>query len=447
MERLPIHLPDEQMGVYDPARDSTDEVIQRIAAKDTKLFAFFKLNQTDPNAHNMLYSDIPNHYCWLPGIASQNVPAQWRQHQGNTTAVGRMYFVSPIAGECYFLRMLLTHVRGPTSYDAVCTVNGVVHPTFQSACLALGLLGNDEEWRHCLDQAANFQTGTQLQSLFVLLLLHCEPANPLGLWERYKLQICDDLPHVLQTRHQVHAPTEDQVVDYGLFLIRPLLLRVGLDLPNFQLPLPVGDWAAIQHNHHIAQQLDYHPAREQEAAKACRVQMNAQQLAVYEHVLQCINDGAGGLFFLNGPGGTGKTFVYQAISHAIHGQGKIVLCVASSGIASILLPGGQTSHSCFNIPLDVDDTSHCNIPKNGLKAELLKQTVAIIWDEVPMQHRHCMEAVDHTLQDVLDCNRPFGGIVVLWGGDFRQILPVVEKGNREDIVYACIQHSYLGQCV
>ena len=127
--------------------------------------------------------------------------------------------------------MLLTHVRGPTSFDALCTVNGVAHHTFQSACLALGLLGNDEEWRHCLDQAANFQTGTQLQSLFVLPLLHCEPANPLGLWERYKVQICDDLPRILQTRHHVHAPTEDQVVDYGLFLIcqsQPILccLRV-----------------------------------------------------------------------------------------------------------------------------------------------------------------------------------------------------------------------------
>src|SRR5258706_4489828 len=135
-------------------------VMQRIVARDTKLMAFFKLNQTDPNAHNMLYSDIPNHYRWLPGVASRHVQAQWRQHAGNTTAVGRMYFVSPIAGEWYFLRMLLTHVRGPTSFEALCTVNGVAHPTFQAACLALGLLGNDEEWRHCLDQAANFQTGT-----------------------------------------------------------------------------------------------------------------------------------------------------------------------------------------------------------------------------------------------------------------------------------------------
>jgi hypothetical protein len=38
---------------------------------------------------------------------------------------------------------------------------------------------------------------------------------------------------------------------------------------------------------------------------------------------------------------------------------------------------------------------------------------------------------------------PFSGIVVLWAGDFRQNLPVVEKGSREDIIYASIQHSYL----
>ena len=200
----------------------------------TKLLAFFKLNQTDPNAHTLLYSDIPKHYHWLPRVASRHVQAQWKWCVGNTTAVGRMYFVSPIAGERYFLRMLLTHVRGPTSFDALRTVNGVAHHTFQSACLALGLLGNDEEWRHCLDQAANFQTGTQLQSLFVLLL-HCEPANPLGLWERYKVQICDDLPRILQTRHHVHAPTEDQVVDYGLFLIRPsfCVLALTFQISNF----------------------------------------------------------------------------------------------------------------------------------------------------------------------------------------------------------------------
>ena len=111
--------------------------------------------------------------------------------------------------------------------------------------------------------------------------------------------------------------------------------------------------------------------------------------------------------------------------------------------------------------LDVDGASHCNIYKNGVEGEFLKQTVAIIWDEAPltqinsihmwlpcwqvgsgflMQHRYCMEAVIYTLWDV---SKPLSGIVVLWAGDFRPSPPVVEKGNREETVYACIQHSYL----
>ena len=46
---------------------------------------------------------------------------------------------------------------------------------------------------------------------------------------------------------------------------------------------------------------------------------------------------------------------------AIRAQGKIALCVASSGIASLLLEGGRTAHSTFKIPLKVNDTSTCNI--------------------------------------------------------------------------------------
>ena len=69
VERLPIHLLDEQMGVYNPAADSTNGVMYRIAAGDTKMLAFFKLNPMDPNAHNLLYSDIPKNYHWIPGVA------------------------------------------------------------------------------------------------------------------------------------------------------------------------------------------------------------------------------------------------------------------------------------------------------------------------------------------------------------------------------------------
>ena len=60
-----------------------------------------------------------------------------------------------------------------------------------------------------------------------------------------------------------------------------------------------------------------------------------------------------------------------------------------------------------------------------------------------MAHRHAIEAVDRLFRDVCKIDGPFGGKVVVFGGDFRQILPVVPKGNRGDIVDACIGSSYL----
>ncbi|KAL6494072.1 hypothetical protein OROGR_031981 [Orobanche gracilis] len=127
--------------------------------------------------------------------------------------------------------------------------------------------------------------------------------------------------------------------------------------------------------------------------------------------------------------------------------GHIVLNVASSGIASLLLPGGRTAHSRFCIPIAVNDLSTCSIKQGSLRAKLLQQTRLIIWDEAPMLNRHCFEALDRSLRDLLsfndetNANKPFGGIVVVLGGDFRQILPVIRKGSRQDIISFAINSS------
>ena len=66
-------------------------------------------------------------------------------------------------------------------------------------------------------------------------------------------------------------------------------------------------------------------------------------------------------------------------------------------------------------------------------AELFHITKLIIWDEAPMCHRYSIEALDKSLQDIMHNGNPFGGKVIVFGGDFRQILPVVPRGNRSDI--------------
>lgn len=169
---------------------------------------------------------------------------------------------------------------------------------------------------------------------------------------------------------------------------------------------------------------------------------NGQQNA-YNTITSSVFQNKGTGFFLNGGAGTGKTFLYNTIALKCRSLGHIVVTVVSSGIASLLLVGGRTAHSTFSIPLDVLENSLCEFSKQSLQAELFRETKLIIWDEVPMQHRHCIEAADRTLRDICDSEKPFGGITVVLGGDFRQILPVIPKGVREQIVNASLRHSVL----
>ena len=76
-------------------------------------------------------------------------------------------------------------------------------------------------------------------------------------------------------------------------------------------------------------------------------------------------------------------------------------------------------------------------------------TNLIIWDEAPMMNRMCFEAFDRTLRDIMrnvdDANneKPFGGKAFVLGGDFRQILPVIKKGSRFDIIKSAINYSVM----
>ncbi|XP_019457532.1 PREDICTED: ATP-dependent DNA helicase PIF1-like [Lupinus angustifolius] len=162
--------------------------------------------------------------------------------------------------------------------------------------------------------------------------------------------------------------------------------------------------------------------------------------------MQDVNHQEGHMFFLYDYGGTGKTHMWRTLTYALRYQKHIVLTVASSGIASLLLPRGRTAHSKFKIPIPTFDNYVCNIHQGTELAELLKQTKLIIWDEALMSHNFCFEALDKSLCDIMGTTNGsilFRGKVVVFGGDFRQILSVVPRGCRSDIVHATINASYL----
>ncbi|PIA43487.1 hypothetical protein AQUCO_01900110v1 [Aquilegia coerulea] len=148
----------------------------------------------------------------------------------------------------------------------------------------------------------------------------------------------------------------------------------------------------------------------------------------------------GGLFFVYGSGGTGKTYLWSTLTSKLRSEGKIVLVVASSGIASLLLPNGRTAHSRFKVPVTQNDNSCCDIKVNSELVDLIRKTDLVIWDEAPMNHRNAFEAIDRIFRDLMRSSthiseeKVFGGKTIVLG---------VPKGSRETIVDALISRSYL----
>ncbi|XP_076035387.1 ATP-dependent DNA helicase Pif1-like [Oratosquilla oratoria] len=149
-------------------------------------------------------------------------------------------------------------------------------------------------------------------------------------------------------------------------------------------------------------------------------------------------------FFLNASGGTGKSFVLNMLLDSVRSQGKIALAVASSEIAATVLHGGRTAHNMFKIPvMEYNEIRSCGIKKNSELAKLLKITSLIVWDEVVMANKNTLTALDITLRDVLENDKFMGGIVFVCAGNFRQILPVIRGGGKNEELEHCIKLSYL----
>jgi hypothetical protein len=151
--------------------------------------------------------------------------------------VGRFYFVNPSAGKRCFLRTLLTKVKGVVSFEVLRTINGVVHDTFKSACIALGLYDLNDEWNACLGEVVGMQTGAQLRSLFVTILAFGVLGEPRMLWDKYKEHICDDCKVALQRRGIVELSIE-QIESWALHFLRDVLAKFNKTFEEFGLPAP-----------------------------------------------------------------------------------------------------------------------------------------------------------------------------------------------------------------
>lgn len=277
-----------------------------------------------------------------------------------------MYNVGIKQFEKYCLRLLLLRVKGCQSFDDIKTFNGIVHPTFESAARAHKLIDSDDHIIECLNEGVFLKLPKQLRLLFTTLILNSPTQNIPELYNNYKQFMMEDFIILYDSK-----TSEDQL----LYELEDALRTENKSLNYFKLPEPESPRIQPSLNNNIEQLKDL--------SKLHRSTFNTEQQYAFDCINGAIyNDHKQKLFYIDGPGGSGKTYLYNSIIEYVLGKNDSVVVCASTGIAGTLLINGTTFHSAFKLFPPITSESVCYVKYNTEEATHIISSKLIIIDEV-----------------------------------------------------------------
>lgn len=147
--------------------------------------------------------------------------------------------------------------------------------------------------------------------------------------------------------------------------------------------------------------------------------------------------------FITGPGGTGKSALIREIyKYATQREHNIQVC-ALTGCAAVMLDcKAKTIHSWAGIGLANGDISRIvdRVDKNFFKKKEWRKTRTLIVDEVSMMSKRLFDILDLVGKTARNCHsRPFGGIQLVFCGDFYQLPPVGVNTEDPDNARFCFE--------
>ncbi|XP_027169196.1 uncharacterized protein LOC113768887 [Coffea eugenioides] len=425
---LQLHLQNYQSMSFKDDEDIRD-VLKNQLKKRTMLTEFFYMNATDDLAKALkcTYKEFPEHFVWHPDKRYWSARKQ-------KNCIRRIVAANPNEGECYFLWLLLVSVKGPTSFDDLKIIDGKYAASFQEAATLSGYFESNNAQEQCLQEAALYHMSHTFRRLFATLLVHFPPVNPRQLWQNFETSLSEDFYHQFDAQ-------PDQIRIQVFHEISKFLQSMGKNINSYNLVPRILRFDQADRETRDTISETQIAVSDEDIASISR--LNMEQKLAFDIITAHVYNDHKGLFFLDGLGGIGKTFLYKALLADIISKGFIALAIASSGVAASILPGGRTAHSRFKIPINMDSSKMCTVSKQSTLAALLRQVKLIIWYEAPTIHKTGIECEDKLLRDLTDTDDLFGGKVIVFGDDFRQVLPVITKGTKADFMQASLINSYI----
>ncbi|XP_012833045.1 PREDICTED: uncharacterized protein LOC105953910 [Erythranthe guttata] len=181
---LHLHLPNQQCVTY-WANQNLSNVLKWDHVSKTMLTEYFPMCSRSEKARKYLYKEFPEYYVW------DKQGRCWSERK-KMDVIGRLHGANPIEEERYYLRLLLNHVRGPTSFLDLLTVNGIRCVNFKEASQKRDLLESDQSVIECLNEAITFQMPHELRRLFATVLVYCAPTDVRVLWDTYFEAMSED---------------------------------------------------------------------------------------------------------------------------------------------------------------------------------------------------------------------------------------------------------------
>lgn len=266
--------------------------------------------------------------------------------------LARLVAAKPSEGERFYIRVLLQH-RPARSFEELRTVDGHIHPNFQTAAVSLGLFAGEREAEYALAEAVRqLYTAPQLIRLFVDILINECTNTPLQLWLSFRDNFAEN--HFQRT--------QSQATSYDLTLedIGRQLEEYGKTLHQYGLPSPIVTSTEVQHE---LERWAPHAGTMRVRARRSLALFNPDQRRIFDKVISAIHHNRPLLLFVDGKAGRGKTFLINTICDELRSQGKIVIPTATSAFAAQLYSGGRTAHSAFKVCLSCSG-SHSFILKS-----------------------------------------------------------------------------------